>query len=74
MATVYSPNEEFHLKITRGDVGRYVLLCGDPGRTGGYDRALRKHHFADKRQPAVRGRFARAYRRDRLCAIYCRIP
>ena len=33
MATVYSPNEEFHLKITRGDVGRYVLLCGDPGRT-----------------------------------------
>ena len=33
MATVYSPNEEFHLKIRPGDVGRYVLLCGDPGRT-----------------------------------------
>ena len=32
MATVYSPNEEFHLKICPGDVGRYVLLCGDPGR------------------------------------------
>ncbi len=33
MATVYSPNEEFHLKIRPGDVGRYVLLCGDPART-----------------------------------------
>ena len=32
MATVYSPNEEFHLKITRGDVGRYASCsCGDPG-------------------------------------------
>ena len=32
MATVYAENEEYHLKIKRGDVGRYVLLCGDPGR------------------------------------------
>lgn len=32
MSVVYSPNEEFHLKIRVGDVGRYVLLCGDPGR------------------------------------------
>lgn len=32
MAVVYSPNEEFHLKIKSGDVGRYVILCGDPGR------------------------------------------
>ena len=32
MSTVYSPNEEFHLKIRTGDVGKYVLLCGDPGR------------------------------------------
>jgi uridine phosphorylase len=32
MATVYSPSEEFHLKILPGDVGKYVLLCGDPGR------------------------------------------
>ena len=31
-STVYSPDEEFHLKIKTGDVGRYVLLCGDPGR------------------------------------------
>ena len=32
MAVVYSPNEEFHLKIKTGDVGKYVILCGDPGR------------------------------------------
>lgn len=32
MATVYSPNEEFHLKIRTGDVGKYVILPGDPGR------------------------------------------
>ena len=32
MALVYSPDEEFHLKIRPGDVGRYVFLPGDPGR------------------------------------------
>ena len=32
MALVYAPDEEFHLKIRPGDVGRYVLLPGDPGR------------------------------------------
>lgn len=32
MATAYSPNEEFHLKIKPGDVGQYVILPGDPGR------------------------------------------
>ena len=32
MATVYSPNEEFHLKIRPGDIGHYVILPGDPGR------------------------------------------
>ncbi len=32
MPTVYSPNEEFHLKIKPGDVGEYVILPGDPGR------------------------------------------
>ena len=32
MATVYSPNEEFHLKTTPGEIGRYVLMCGDPAR------------------------------------------
>ncbi len=32
MSTVYSRDEEFHLKITEKDVGKYVILCGDPGR------------------------------------------
>ncbi|MDO4173763.1 MAG: uridine phosphorylase [Eubacteriales bacterium] len=32
MATAYSPNEEFHLKIKPGDIGEYVILPGDPGR------------------------------------------
>lgn len=32
MSVVYSPNEEFHLKIRKGDVGRYVIMCGDPAR------------------------------------------
>ncbi len=32
MATVYSPEREFHLNITAGDIGGYVILPGDPGR------------------------------------------
>ena len=32
MATAYSPNEEFHLKIKPGEIGSYVILPGDPGR------------------------------------------
>lgn len=32
MGIAYAENEEFHLKIKKGDVGRYVILCGDPGR------------------------------------------
>lgn len=32
MALIYAQGEEFHLKIKYGDVGRYVLLPGDPGR------------------------------------------
>lgn len=31
-STVYAENEEFHLKIRKGDIGKYVILCGDPGR------------------------------------------
>ena len=29
---VYSENEEFHIKVKKGEVGRYVILPGDPGR------------------------------------------
>ena len=33
MPVAYSVgNEEYHLKIRPGDVGRYVILPGDPGR------------------------------------------
>lgn len=33
MGLVYSQDgEEFHLKIRKGDVGRYVIMCGDPTR------------------------------------------
>ncbi|MDE6733755.1 MAG: nucleoside phosphorylase [Oscillospiraceae bacterium] len=32
MATIMNENERFHLKIKKGDVGRYVILPGDPGR------------------------------------------
>lgn len=32
MGIAYSENEEFHLKIKSGDIGKYVILCGDPGR------------------------------------------
>lgn len=32
MATIIDKDERFHLKIRSGDVGRYVILPGDPGR------------------------------------------
>ncbi len=32
MALVYAQEKEFHLNIRPGDVGKYVLLPGDPGR------------------------------------------
>lgn len=32
MSLAYAENEEFHLKIKKGDIGKYVILCGDPGR------------------------------------------
>lgn len=32
MGLVYSEQEEFHLRIKKGDIGAYVVLCGDPAR------------------------------------------
>ena len=32
MSTIISKDIRFHLKIRNGDVGRYVILPGDPGR------------------------------------------
>ena len=36
---------EFHLKIKAGDVGEYVILCGDPGRVPEIAK-----HFDDAKQ------------------------
>ena len=32
MSLVYSDNKEYHIGLKNGDVGRYVILPGDPGR------------------------------------------
>lgn len=32
MSLVYSPEKEFHIHLKKGDVGRYVIVPGDPGR------------------------------------------
>ena len=45
MKLVYSPDEEFHLKIRHGDVGRYVILPGDPGRCEKIARHFDDYHF-----------------------------
>ena len=40
-------NEQYHIRCKQGDVGRYVLLPGDPGRS-----ELIAAHFDDARQVA----------------------
>lgn len=40
MSTVYSKDMEYHLQIKTGDVGRYVILTGDPGRCEGIAKML----------------------------------
>ena len=32
MSLVYSDGKEFHIDLQKGDVGRYAILPGDPGR------------------------------------------
>ncbi len=32
MSLVYSENKEYHIALKKGDVGKYVILPGDPGR------------------------------------------
>lgn len=48
MAVVYSPEEEFHLKIKAGDVGRYVILPGDPGRCEKIAKRFDDYHFVSE--------------------------
>ncbi len=45
MSLVYSPDQEFHLKIVPGDVGRYVFLPGDPDRCEAIARHFDDYHF-----------------------------
>lgn len=45
MSVIYSPAEEFHLKIKRGDIGRYVILCGDPARVEKIAALFDEAHF-----------------------------
>lgn len=42
---VYAQGAEFHLKIKPGDVGRYVLLPGDPGRCEKIAMHFDDYHF-----------------------------
>lgn len=45
MSLVYSKGKEFHIDLKSGDVGRYVILPGDPGRCekiAAFLRILRK--------------------------------
>jgi uridine phosphorylase len=30
--SIFTDDKQYHLKTAKGDVGRYVILCGDPGR------------------------------------------
>ena len=54
MSTVYSPTQEFHLKIRKGDVGRYVLMCGDPARAEAIAGYLNDaHQVAFNREYAI---------------------
>jgi len=32
MVKLFEPETQFHLRIKKGDIGKFVLLCGDPGR------------------------------------------
>ena len=32
MSLIYAKDKEFHIHTTSEDVGRYVILPGDPGR------------------------------------------
>lgn len=45
MSLVYAEHEEFHLKIKPGDIGRYVLFCGDPARVEKIAAYLDNPHF-----------------------------
>lgn len=43
--SIFTDSGEFHLKISRGDIGRYVILPGDPGRVEKIAEHLENAHF-----------------------------
>ncbi|MBR2259059.1 MAG: uridine phosphorylase [Blautia sp.] len=45
MSTVYDREKEFHLQITPDQVGKYVLLCGDPARCEKIAACFDEAHF-----------------------------
>ena len=45
MATILNENKQYHINVTKDDVGKYVILCGDPGRVPEIAK-----HFDDAKQ------------------------
>ena len=45
MATILNKNKQYHINVTKDDVGKYVILCGDPGRVPEIAK-----HFDDAKQ------------------------
>jgi uridine phosphorylase len=45
MATILNENKQYHINVTKDDVGQYVILCGDPGRVPEIAK-----HFDDAKQ------------------------
>lgn len=47
MATLLSSDKQYHINVSKGDVGEYVILCGDPGRVPAI-----AEHFDNSKQMA----------------------
>lgn len=45
MATILNENKQYHINVTKDDIGKYVILCGDPGRVPEIAK-----HFDDAKQ------------------------
>lgn len=45
MATILNENKQYHINVTKDDIGGYVILCGDPGRVPEIAK-----HFDDAKQ------------------------
>ena len=70
MPVAYSVgNEEYHLKIRPGDVGRYVILPGDPGRCEKIARYLEDPRFVASKQ-GIYHLYRYIGRRESKCVQY----